>query len=85
MYRQIEERVIAVADYVINTGSTVRQTAEVFGVGKSTVHKDLRERLRYLDKRRFHLVEQVLGYNLSQRHLRGGMATKNKYSNRQRQ
>lgn len=81
LYSCIKDRVLAVADFVIETGSTVRQAACHFGVGKSTVHKDLSFRLPYIDSERYSKAMDVLHCNLSQRHLRGGEATKNKYKN----
>jgi len=58
---------------------TVREAAKVFGVSKSTVHKDMHERLKELDSSLFHDVRQVLGVNKAERHLRGGRATREKY------
>lgn len=79
MYSCIKDRVLAIADFVIETGGTVRQAACRFGVGKSTVHKDLSCRLPDLDGDRYIKVTKVLRCNLSERHLRGGQATRNKY------
>jgi len=79
MREYIVERVIAVADYIIDSQSTVRNAAKEFDVSKSTVHKDLTERLRQIDKQRLRLVKRVLNLNLSERHIRGGLATKMKY------
>lgn len=81
MYKNIEIRVIDEALYAVETGATVREIAKQFGVGKSTVHKDLTVRLKYLDDNLYLLVQDVLSFNLSQRHIRGGIATKNKYKN----
>ena len=79
----IEERVIKTAQYIVDTKSTVRQTAKQFGVSKSTVHKDVTERLKSVDEELYEKVRTVLDKNLSERHIRGGMATKKKYSNEQ--
>ena len=79
MFDYISERVIKEARYVIETKSTVRATAIHFNISKSTVHKDVTERLEEIDKQLFIEVRQVLNVNLSERHIRGGMATKNKY------
>ena len=72
-------RCIKLADYVIETKATVRDTAKVFGLSKSTVHKDITERLETVDCHRFCCVKDVLEFNLSERHIRGGEATKIKY------
>ncbi|MBO5713913.1 MAG: sporulation transcriptional regulator SpoIIID [Clostridia bacterium] len=79
MREDIEERVIQEARYVIKTGATVRSTAKVFHVGKSTVHKDMTERLKNIDKVLYEQVKKVLNTNLLERHVRGGEATKQKY------
>ncbi len=73
-------RILAEAEYIISTGSTVRAAAEHFGISKSTVHKDVTERLYHIDKELFARARSVLDTNLSERHIRGGMATKNKYA-----
>lgn len=67
------------ADYVIETGATVRQAAEKFGVSKSTVHKDLTDRLRHSNKALYNEVSKILFKNKSERHIRGGEATRKKY------
>ena len=79
MQEYIEKRVIEVCDYMIETGATVRQAANRFGVSKSTIHKDLVERLPELDKSRYEQVKAVLENNKAERHLRGGEATRQKY------
>ena len=79
MRREVSERVWAEAAYVLATGVTVRGCAERFGVGKTTVHKDLRLRLPELDRATARRVDAVLASNLSQRHIRGGQATRRKY------
>ena len=80
----IAERVILLAQYVIDTKATVRQTAKKFGVSKSTVHKDISERLPTLNKNLAAMAKQVLDNNKSERHIRGGIATKNKYASKQK-
>ena len=77
--KDVSERVIEEGYYIAETGQTVRATALVFGVGKSTVHKDVTERLYKLDAELFNAVAKVLERNLQQRHIRGGEATKRKY------
>ena len=76
----IQERVLILAKYIIETGSTVRDTAKNFCISKSTVHKDVTIRLEAVDKRIYKQVCKVLDRNKSERHLRGGHATKIKYS-----
>ena len=73
------ERCEELAEYVIDTQATVRNAATHFGISKSTVHKDLTFRLRYTNPSLFRLVKEVLEINKSQRHLRGGEATRKKY------
>ncbi len=65
--------------YIAETGATVRDTALKFGVGKSTVHKDVTEKLKSLDPSLYEDVRKVFSVNLSERHIRGGIATKKKY------
>lgn len=67
------------ARYIVDTGSTVREAARRFGVSKSTVHKDVTERLEMTNRALFELVRDVLDKNKSERHLRGGEATRHKY------
>jgi len=78
--RYIEERVIEVAEYIINTQKTVRETAKKFSISKSTVHKDVTERLLKINPELANRIRDVLEYNKAERHIRGGEATKNKYS-----
>lgn len=75
----IEERAIEIAIYVIENQATVRQAAKEFGISKSTVHKDMTERLPYIDARLAKDARKVLDLNKSERHIRGGLATKEKY------
>ncbi len=75
----IDERARALALYVLETGATVRAAAERFGVSKSTVHKDLTERLVRSDRPLWLLVRTVLDRNKAERHLRGGEATRRRY------
>ena len=80
MWDYITERVVKEAKYIIETNSTVRAAATHFNISKSTVHKDVTERLRGIDKELFHAVRKVLDINLSERHIRGGLATKTKFA-----
>ena len=75
----IEERACELAVYIIETGATVRTAARHFGISKSTVHKDLQQRLPQCNKLLHTQVRQVLEENKAQRHIRGGMATRRKY------
>ena len=74
-----EERAIALGEYVIETGATVRAAAQKFGISKSTVHKDLTQRLKKSNRTLYYGVRKVLELNKEARHLRGGMATRHKY------
>ena len=74
-----EERAVSLAQYIIEHNATVRHTAKKFNISKSTVHKDVSERLRTINEGLFESVKLVLEQNKSERHIRGGMATKNKY------
>ena len=82
-YRQIEERAVEVAQYIIENNATVRQAAKAFGISKSTVHKDVAERLLKINPSLAEEARKVLDVNKQERHLRGGMATKEKYLHRQ--
>lgn len=75
----ISERVITLAEYIIESKATVRCAAKKFGVSKSTVHKDIAERLVRINPKLSEKVRMVLDENKAQRHIRGGIATKNKY------
>ena len=75
----IEQRVCKLAVYMIETGATVRAAAAHFGISKSTVHKDLQQRLPQCNRSLYEQVRQVLDVNKQQRHIRGGMATRKKY------
>lgn len=75
----IEERAIEIANFIIEEKATVRQTAKKFGVSKSTVHKDVTERLLQINPSLAREARKVLDTNKSERHIRGGMATREKY------
>lgn len=85
MYKKTQNRVILEAEYIIKHGATVRKTASVFGVGKSTVHKDMTTRLEGISNYLYKKVKKVLEINLSERHIRGGIATKTKYEKEKQQ
>ena len=78
----IETRAIEVANYIIEHNATVRQTAKQFGISKSTVHKDITERLNKVNQHLAQQARKVLEINKAERHIRGGMATKKKYAAR---
>ena len=80
MKEYIVERVREIAEYLVEHKCTVREVGKVFCVSKSTAHKDLSERLPELDQTLFEKVQEVLGENWDERYIRGGMATKAKYS-----
>ncbi len=78
----IEERAVNLAHYIIETKDTVRGAAKKFGVSKSTVHKDVSERLTYINKALAAEVREILNENKAERHIRGGLATKLKYEDK---
>lgn len=75
----IQQRARELAVYIIETGATVRSAAKKFAISKSTVHKDLQQRLPQYDRALYLQVRQVLDLNKAQRHIRGGIATREKY------
>lgn len=75
----IEVRAVEIAEYIVEYNATVRQTAKKFGVSKSTVHKDVTERLIQVNPSLAYAARKVLDVNKSERHIRGGLATKEKY------
>lgn len=74
--KKIIDRVLNVADYVIDTKKTIRQTALVFNMSKSTIHKDLKERLLEIDVNRYNAIKKIMQEHLECRHIRGGESTK---------
>ncbi len=79
MNERIEERTVMLAEYIIENKATVRTTAKKFGISKSTVHKDVTERLGKINKRLADMTKSVLQENKQERHIRGGIATREKY------
>lgn len=79
MEKTIHLRVVEEADYIIETGKTVREIANIFKVSKSTVHKDLHERLLTIDPIKYEKITDIFKQHLDIRHIRGGESTKNKY------
>lgn len=82
MKESIVKRTLEEAEHILCTGATVRETATAFDVSKSTVHKDVSERLKYVNADLWREVKKILDFNLAERHIRGGNATKNKYLRR---
>lgn len=80
MCEDIIDRTLKEAEYIAETGATVRACAKVFHFSKSTVHKDVTERLENIDRGLYKKVKKVLKKNLAERHIRGGEATKRKYA-----
>lgn len=76
----VDKRCVEIGKYIRDTGATVRRAAAVFGISKSTVHIDVTKRLRNIDKILYDEVKKVLEENKAQRHIRGGIATREKYS-----
>ena len=79
MQDYIEKRVLEISSYIMESSATVRQTAAIFGVRKSTVHKDMTDRLPLINEATAQKVRQILEINKAERHLRGGEATRKKY------
>ena len=80
MREHITSRCLALAEHILETKQTVREAAKVFKISKSTVHKDVTERLKLINSALYNDVRKVLEFNLAERHIRGGEATKEKYS-----
>ena len=79
---RINERVLEEANYMVSSKKTIREIAKIFRVSKSTVHKDLKERLKNIDKNLYHDVTAILKYHSSIRHIKGGESTRLKYLNK---
>lgn len=79
MKSNIEERACDLAVYIIENKATVRTAAQKFGISKSTVHKDLSERLEHINRSLYQQVKEIMEINKAERHIRGGMATRKKY------
>lgn len=75
----VEDRAVELGEYIVRNKATVRSAARKFGVSKSTVHKDVAERLKNVNPQLYREVRGILEYNKAQRHIRGGMATRRKY------
>ena len=79
MYDDVYARTIEYARYIVDNDATIRATASRFGVAKSTVHYDLKNRLKYYDENLYLQVRQILQNNFEEKHIRGGLATRQKY------
>ena len=79
MDKRIIDRVLQEGKYIIKTGKTVREMADIFGVSKSTVHKDLKDRLLEIDTNMYNEVSKILKYHSDIRHIRGGESTRRKF------
>lgn len=79
MDKRIIDRVLEEGQYIIDTGHTVREMANFFGISKSTIHKDLRERLLEVDMDMYEKVSKILQYHMDVRHIRGGESTRRKF------
>ena len=76
MSKEIIKRVLSIAEHIINTKDTIRKTAKLFNISKSTVHKDIQERLNLLDKDMYIKVKKIMNEHIETRHLKGGESTK---------
>ncbi|MBQ3010313.1 MAG: sporulation transcriptional regulator SpoIIID [Oscillospiraceae bacterium] len=81
VYADIDRRVVEIAEYIVERRDTVRGAAQHFGCSKSTIHKYMTERLQTLDGELYLQVRGILDLNKAERHIRGGLATRNKYKN----
>ena len=84
MKYSVEERPVILGRYIVDTGATVRVCAKKYGISKSTVHKDLTDKLKGIDENLYKSVRKVLEINKAELHIRGGIATKNKYLNKKK-
>ena len=76
MNKSIIKRVNKIADYIIKTNNTIRETATIFNVSKSTVHKDIGERLMLIDKKKYKLIKKIMNEHIETRHIKGGESTR---------
>ncbi|HBK69837.1 MAG TPA: stage III sporulation protein D [Firmicutes bacterium] len=81
---KLMQRIIGFADYIITTNSTIRQTATVFGYSKTTVHKDLSQRLPSVDQVRFRQIQKIFRTHYMQKHIRGGESTRKLHEQRRK-
>ena len=76
MNEKIITRVTYIADHIIKTKDTIRSTAKIFGISKSTVHKDLKERLIFIDKEKYYKIKKIMQEHIQTRHIKGGESTR---------
>ena len=74
--KHIKERVIAVSNYILKTNCTIRDASKIFKVSKSTIHKDIQDRLNYIDQKKYHEIKKIMQEHISQRHIKGGESTR---------
>lgn len=79
MKKEIITRVEEIADYIIETKETIRQTAKKYNISKSTVHKDIKDRLKEIDSNKYRKIDEILKLHIKTRHILGGQSTKLKY------
>ena len=79
MNLKLQKRVLKEADYLIETGKTIREVAAYFNISKSTIHKDLHERLLSINLQKYHEIEKIMYEHIKIRHINGGEATRKKY------
>ena len=84
MREELKERVLQSANHILETGDTIRKTASIYGYSKSTVHNDVSSKLKHIDFNLYKKIKIILDNNFSQKHIRGGQATKNKYFKQRR-
>lgn len=85
MKSYIKERTLQVANHISQTEDTIRKTAEIFNLSKSTVHNDLSKRLKRVDFKMYENVQKILDKNFSEKHIRGGQSTKHKFETKERE
>ncbi len=76
MSKDIIQRVNNIADHIINTKDTIRKTAKIFNVSKSTVHKDIKDRLIIIDTKKYHKIKKIMDEHIETRHIKGGESTR---------
>ena len=77
--KKIIKRVLEISEYILNTKDTIRKTASIFGISKSTVHKDIQERLKEIDIEKYQQIQDIFENHIKIRHILGGQSTKIKY------
>lgn len=82
MHQEIKDRVLLLSAYLLETKDTIRGAAEKYGISKSTVHIDVSKRLEKIDKKMYQKIKKILENNFSEKHIRGGDATRKKYLNK---